>query len=201
MKKKYITILLIILSILSLAGCNKKDKYEIEILVPAGSQEAFVYSEEEIMAVGNQITIYAGAGLGDTEVILKPVNENVETGYVAEYLTQGMPIKLDAVKGEWFQVGVAVQNDSDRGPIAVSVEVEGVDVRIAEIEELQAILTKLTYKEIENPWLEGWYLFTIHTNEKTYGLSITGENINFDGKCYKVNESIAKEVVNVIKND
>ena len=69
------------------------------------------------------------------------------------------------------------------------------------LEELQAILTKLTYKEIENPWLEGWYLFTIHTKEKTYGLSITGENINFDGKCYKVNESIAKEVVNVIKND
>ena len=51
MKKKYITILLIILSILSLTGCNKKDKYEIEILVPAGSQEAFVYSEEEIMAI------------------------------------------------------------------------------------------------------------------------------------------------------
>ena len=243
MKKKYITILLIILSILSLEGCNKKDKYEIEILIPAGSQEAFVYSEEEIMATGSHITIWSGAGLGDTEVILKPVNENVEAGYVAEYLTYGMPVKLDAVKGEWFQVGVAVQNDSDRGPIAVSVEVEGVDVRIAEIEEknasnedialladtfwndvtkmayydfdeqiyevsaaekleeLQAILTKLTYKEIENPWLEGWYLFTIHTKEKTYGLSITGENINFDGKCYKVNESIAKEVVNVIKND
>ena len=241
MKKKYIAILLTILSILSFVGCNKKDKYEIEILVPAGSQEAFVYSEEEIMATGNQITIYAGAGLGDTEVILKPVNENVETGYVAEYLTHGMPVKLDAVKDEWFKVGVAVQNDSDRGPIAVSVEVEGVEVRIAEteeknasnedialltgafwndvtkvvyydfdeeiyevsdaekLEEIQTILTNLTYKEIENPWLEGWYLFKIHTKEKIYGLSISGKNINFDGKSYKVNESIAEEVVNKIK--
>ena len=132
MKKKYIAILVTILSILSLAGCNKKDKYEIEILIPAGSQEAFVYSEEEIMATGNQITIWSGAGLSDTEVILKPVDEDVETGYVAEYLTHGMPVKLDAVKDEWFKVGVAVQNDSYRGPIAVSVEVEGVEVRTAE---------------------------------------------------------------------
>ena len=130
MKKKYIVILLTILSILSFVGCNKKDKCEIEILVPAGSLGAFVYSEEEIMATGKQITIYAGAGLSDTEVILKPVDENVETGYVAEYLTQGMPVTLDAVKSEWFKVGVAVQNDFDRGPIAVSVEIEGVEVRI-----------------------------------------------------------------------
>ena len=197
---KIIGIILIIIAVimmLSLAGCNKKDKYEIEILVPAGSTEAFVYSEEEIMATGSQITIYAGAGLGDTEVILKAVDENVETGYVAEYLTHGMPVKLDAVKDEWFKVGVAVQNDSDRGPIAVSVEVEGVEVRLAEteeknasngdialltdtfwndvtkivyydfnediyevsdtekLEELQMIFAQMTYKEIENPWLEG----------------------------------------------
>ena len=69
------------------------------------------------------------------------------------------------------------------------------------LEELQTILTNLTYKEIDNPWLEGWYLLEIHTKEKIYDLSITGENINFDGKSYKVNESIAKEVVNVIMND
>lgn len=241
MKKKYIAILLTILSILSLAGCSKNTKYEIEILVPAGSQEAFVYSEEEIMATGNQITIWSGAGLGDTEVILKPVNENIETGYVAEYLTHGMPVTLDAVKGGWFKVGVAVQNESERGPIAVSVEVEGVEVRIAgteernvsdedialltdtfwndvtkvvyydfdeeiyevsdaeKLEEIQTILTNLAYKEIENPWLEGWYLFKIHTKEKIYDLSISGKNINFDGKSYKVNESIAEEVVNKIK--
>ena len=44
------------------------------------------------MATGNQITIWSGAGLIDTEVILKPVDEDVETGYVAEYLTHGMPV-------------------------------------------------------------------------------------------------------------
>lgn len=127
--KKHLIIILMLIGFLILIACGESNKYEIEILVPAGSTEAFVYSEEEIRATGNQITIWSGAGLGDAEVILKPVNEKVETGYVAEYLTRGMPVKLDAVKDEWFKIGVAVQNDSDRGPIAVSVEVEGVEIR------------------------------------------------------------------------
>ena len=129
--KKYMGLILMIIFVLPLTACGKGDKHVIEIMVPAGSTEAFVYSEE-IMATGNQIIIYSGAGLSDTEVILKPADENVERGYVAEYLTHGMPVKMDAVKGEWFKVGVAVQNDSERGPIAVSVEVEGVEVRIPE---------------------------------------------------------------------
>ena len=243
MKKCFVLILLSIF-ILPITACSKNDKYEIEIIIPAGSTEAFVYSEEEIMATGNEITIWTGAGLGDTEVILKPVDETVETGYVAEYLTHGMPVKLDAVKDEWFQVGVAVQNDSDRGPIAVSVEVEGVEVRSEEtteseeqnvsgedielyaddfwesvtkvvyydfdeeiyelsvaekLKELQQTFTEIEYREIENPWIEGWYLFEIHTKEKIYDLRITGKTISFDGKFYKMNESIAKEVVEEIK--
>ena len=49
MKKCFVLILMNIF-ILTLTACSKSDKYEIEITVPAGSQEAFVYSEEEIMA-------------------------------------------------------------------------------------------------------------------------------------------------------
>ena len=148
--KKSIVLILMVIFILPITACSKNDKYEIEIIIPAGSTEAFVYSEEEIRATGNQITIWSGAGLGDTEVILKPVDDNVETGYVAEYLTHGMPVKLDAVKGEWFKVGVAVQNDSDRGPIAVSVEVEGVEVRIAETIEDNNAEINLQLKEKYN---------------------------------------------------
>lgn len=135
--KKYILIILSIIIAIAFVGCGKKEKYEIEILVPAGSTEEFVYSDAEIRPVGNKITIWSGAGLGDTEVILRPVNENVETGYVEEYLTHGVPVKFDTgnVKDEWFKIGVSVQNDSDRVPIAVSVEVEGVEVRIAESEQ------------------------------------------------------------------
>lgn len=130
--KKYISIILSILCVLSLVGCGKKEKYEIEILVPAGSTEAFVYSDEVIRPTGNKITISAGAGLADTEVVLKPVGVKQENAYEPTYLTHGMPVKMDVEKGGWFKIGVSVQNDSDRGPIAVSVEVEGVEVRIAE---------------------------------------------------------------------
>ena len=73
--KKHLIIILMLIGFLILIACGESNKYEIEILVPAGSTEAFVYSEEEIRATGNQITIWSGARLGDTEVILKPVNE------------------------------------------------------------------------------------------------------------------------------
>ena len=67
--------------------------------------------------------------MGDTAVILMPVNENVETDYVAEYLTPGLPVEFDAINGEWFKIGISMQNDTDIDQI-VYVEVEGAEVRI-----------------------------------------------------------------------
>ena len=127
--KKLIALVLASVYVLALAGCGKNETYTISITVPAGSTEAFVYSDEEISATGKKITISSGEGLGDTEVILSPVNENVETGYVATYLTPGMPVEFDAVQGEWFKVGIAVQNKTDTDQIEY-VEVKGVEVRI-----------------------------------------------------------------------
>lgn len=130
--KKWIAIALVLASvcIFAMAGCGKNDTYKVRITVPAGSTEKFVYSDEEISATGKKITISSGEGLGDTEVILSPVDENVETGYVATYLTPGMPVEFDAIKGEWFKIGVSVQNDTDTD-IDVYVEVKGVEVRIS----------------------------------------------------------------------
>lgn len=127
--KKLIALILASVCVLASAGCGKNDTYKIGITVPAGNTEPFVYSDEEVSATGKKIIISSGEGLGDTEVILSPVNESVEKGYVATYLTHGMPVEFDAVKGEWFKVGVSVQNDTDTD-ITVYVEVEGVEVRI-----------------------------------------------------------------------
>lgn len=127
--KKLIALVLAFVCVLALAGCGKSETYTISITVPAGSTEAFVYSDEEISAIGKKITISSGEGLGDTEVLLSPVNENVETGYVATYLTSGMPVEFDAVKGDWFKIGISMQNDTDTDK-TVYVEVEGVEVRI-----------------------------------------------------------------------
>ena len=127
--KRILTMILAMICIFTLAGCGKNETYTISITVPAGSTEAFVYSDEEISAIGNKIIISSGEGLGDTEVLLSPVDENVEAGYVATYLTPGMPVEFDAVKDEWFRIGVSVQNDTDTDK-TVYVEVEGVEVRI-----------------------------------------------------------------------
>ena len=130
--KKFIAVLAAFFYLLALTGCGPKgEKYTIEIMIPAGSTEEYVYSEDIIRPTGKKIIISTGAGLGDTNVILKPVDETVETGYVATYLTQGMPTEFETVgvEDEWFRIGVSVQNDSDRGPIAVAVEVEGVEIR------------------------------------------------------------------------
>lgn len=128
--KRSIALILALACIFAMAGCGKNDTYKVRITVPAGSMEKFVYSDEEISATGKKITISSGEGLGDTEVILSPVDENVETGYVATYLTPGMPVEFDAIKGEWFKIGVSVQNNTDTD-IDVYVEVKGVEVRIS----------------------------------------------------------------------
>lgn len=127
--KKLIALVLVLVCVLVLAGCGENDIYKVRITVPAGSTEAFVYSDEEVSATGKKITISSGEGLGDTEVLLSPVNEDVETGYVATYLTPGMPVEFDAVMGEWFKIGVSMQNDTDTDK-TVYVEIEGVEVRI-----------------------------------------------------------------------
>ena len=126
---KLMTFVFVLVCIIALAGCGKNGTYKLSIPLQAGSTGTFVYPDEEISATGNTIIISSGEGLGDTEVILQPVDETAETGYAATYLTPGMPVKFDAVKGEWFKVGVSVQNDTDTD-ITVYVEVEGVDVRI-----------------------------------------------------------------------
>ena len=127
--KKLIALVLAVVCVLALAGCGKSDTYKIKITVPAGSTEAFVYSDEEISATGKKIIIYSGEGLGDTAVILQSVNEMITPGYVATYLTHGMPVEFDAEKGEWFKIGISMQNATDTDK-TVYVEVEGVEVRI-----------------------------------------------------------------------
>lgn len=128
--KKITVLILDLLCVLIMAGCGKSNTYKIKITVPAGSTEAFVYSDEEISPTGNKITISSGEGLGDTEVILKAIEAKEENAYEPTYLTPGMPVKMDVERGAWFKVGVSsMQNETDTD-ITVYVEVEGVEVRI-----------------------------------------------------------------------
>lgn len=110
---------------------NPAKEYQIKIRIPAGSTEPFCYSDEEISPKGSTLTIYAGEGLGDTEVTLLPIEVREETAYDAPaYLTPGMPVKIDAEKGAWFKIGVNVQNPTKESK-DVYVSVKNVNVRIA----------------------------------------------------------------------
>ena len=122
----------------------KQDRYTLRIVVPAGSQEEFVYTDEEVSTVRNSIKIWSGDGLGDTEVLLFPVNKTTETGYTATYLTHGMPVEFDAEKDTWFKIGVNMQNPTNED-IIVYVEVENVEVRI--VDEINSVIEWFDYLE------------------------------------------------------
>ena len=122
----------------------KQDRYTLRIVVPAGSQEEFVYTDEEVSTVRNSIKIWSGDGLGDTEVLLFPVNKTAETGYTATYLTHGMPVEFDAEKDAWFKIGVNMQNSTNED-IIVYVEVENVEVRI--VDEINSVIEWFDYLE------------------------------------------------------
>ena len=122
----------------------KQDSYTLRIVVPAGSQEKFVYTDEEVSTIRNSIKIWSGDGLGDTEVILSPVNKRTETRYTATYLTHGMPVEFDAEKDTWFKIGVNMQNSTNED-IIVYVEVENVEVRI--VDEINSVIKWFDYTE------------------------------------------------------
>ena len=132
---KKLTVFLLILScILCLSGCGSGKSYTVEILIPAGTtgdfvyQEDFIHSEEEISPNRNTLTIKAGAGFSEMEVVLKPIEVREENAYERFTLTHSEPVKVDVEKGAWFKIGVAMENPGDV-PIAVSVTVENVEVR------------------------------------------------------------------------
>lgn len=115
---------------------NPPREYQVRITVPAGSAEPFAYSDAEICPKNGTITVYAGEGLGDTEILLLPAGS--PDGSEAQpkpsspvYITQGMPVRLDVERGTWYRVGVNVQN-TGTGDRDVFVTVKNVDIRIAD---------------------------------------------------------------------
>ena len=147
-KPAFWIIILAVIACVVVAVCfltnPKQDRYTLRIVVPAGSQEEFVYTDEEVSTVRNSIKIWSGDGLGDTEVLLFPVNKTAETGYTATYLTHGMPVEFDAEKDTWFKIGVNMQNPTNED-IIVYVEVENVEVRI--VDEINSVIEWFDYLE------------------------------------------------------
>lgn len=126
----------------------KESSYSIKIVIPANSQGQFYYSDEEISPIKNLITVYSGEGVGDTEVVLMPVEVKEENSYEPTYITHAMPVEMEAEKGGWFTIGIWGENSTNEDK-ELFLTVKNIIVRIAdgadtsEIRVLKAIVTEV----------------------------------------------------------
>lgn len=101
--------------------------HELRIIVPAGSQDEYVFCDEEISSGKGVVTVSSGEGLGDTAVILERIGEY---GYTATYLTPGMPVDLEVVPDAWYRVGIGRQNPTDEDQEAFVIVEGDIELRI-----------------------------------------------------------------------
>ncbi len=73
--KKIISLVLVLVMVLAFAGCGQHTEHEIKI------------------------TISSDPGLGDTEVVLKPIEVKEENVYKPTVLTPGIPVEMNVEKG------------------------------------------------------------------------------------------------------
>lgn len=134
MKNKKTTIGILTLTIAIATVCIalflREKSYDIRIVIPAGSTETFIYSDEEISPKGSTITLYAGEGMGDGEIVLKPIEAKEENVYKPTYITPGLPVKIDVEKDAWFKLGVSNRQNSSGDDAIVYITISNVDVRI-----------------------------------------------------------------------
>lgn len=194
--KKPIALFLILISMLTLASCGGRgERHTLEFTIPAGytdaftfsnkvlDYDAFIYSAEEISPTKKTLTLKAGAGYSSVPVILKVVECQEENAYEPILLTHDKPVTINVEKGAWFQIGIALDNSAEV-PIAASVIVEDVEVRIANF----------------NSWAMAAHFYHngkgyFHNGELTYelpaGYEYVGEVINvgntFSGRDFEGN--------------
>lgn len=132
--KKLIVLFLALVGIFALTEFWKNTSQTMHITIPAGTtgefvyREDFIYSEEEISPLRNQLSIMSIDVSDRTNVVLMPIEVKEENAYEPFYITKGEPIIVDAERGAWFKVGIAMENPTDED-IVVSIHVQHVRVR------------------------------------------------------------------------
>ena len=127
--KKLIALVLALACVLGLAGCSAQNEYAIRVVVPAGSQGEFVYSDEEISPRKSRLEIKSIDMSEDAEFVLKPIDKTQENAYECTNFPKGEPMLIDGEKGAWYKIGVAMENPTDED-IVVVFHVVNVKVRI-----------------------------------------------------------------------
>lgn len=153
-KPAFWIVFIAVLSCLIVAVCfltnPRKDICQIKITVPANSDSAFYFADAEISPLKGHFKVSVDQTIGDSAIVIEPVEVKTETAYDKEYyVTPGMDTKIEAEKNGWFRIGLHYQNLTDKD-MDLSITVEHVDVRIgsrAGEEELSADLLGNEKKE------------------------------------------------------
>ena len=125
--KKFAAFLLVWILTVCLAGCAATREHTVRIVIPAGSQAEFVYSDEVIMPHG-QLTMKSIDVSDGTSVVLKAVE--TEKDDVPTFFLKGQPMIVNAEEGTWYRIGIAMQNPTDED-ITVVINIENAKVRTA----------------------------------------------------------------------
>lgn len=127
--KRLIALILTLACLWGLVGCTMQSEYAIRIVVPAGHQGEFIYSEEEISPRKSQLDIKSIDMPKDAEFVLKPVDTTQENTYECTNFPKGEPMLIEVEKGVWYKIGIAMENPTDEDIIVV-FHVVNVKVRI-----------------------------------------------------------------------
>ena len=127
--KKLITFVLALVCVIGLAGCNAQKEYAISVVVPAGSQGECVYSDEELSPRKGRLEVKSINMPDDAVFVLKPIDESHGNIYECTNFPKGEPMLIDAEKGAWYKIGVAMENPTDED-IVVVFHVVNVIIRI-----------------------------------------------------------------------
>ena len=127
--KRLIALVLVLACVLGLVGCTMQSERAIRIVVPAGSQGEFIYSDEEISPRKSRLEIKSIDMPEDAEFVLKPADTTQENAYECINFPKGEPMLIEGEKGAWYKIGIAMENPTDEDIVAV-FHVENVKVRI-----------------------------------------------------------------------
>lgn len=132
--KKLIALFLVLICLPGLIGCSQQKEYNIRIVIPAGNQGEFVYSEEVILPRKSKLDIKSIDMNENAEFVLRSVGDTQENVYECQNFhctnfPKGVPMLIDVEKGTWYKIGVAMKNPANED-IVVVFQVVNAKVRL-----------------------------------------------------------------------
>lgn len=102
---------------------------ELQITIPAGHTEGFIYAEEEISPMKHTLIVRTAEGTPDGEVMLKGVEVKEENAYEPAYITAGFPTQIPLERWAWFKIGLNIPNPTDED-LVVTLRLQSTKLRI-----------------------------------------------------------------------